>query len=61
MATWERGWESNNKKVCFFRSCRGKHMFSGLVLTHHKAMYEKLDMADMAEKRGELIQVFLMR
>jgi hypothetical protein len=45
----------------FFRTCRGKHMFSGLVLARHKAMYQRRLMADLGEKRGELFRVFLMR
>jgi hypothetical protein len=44
-----------------FRSCRGKHMFSYLVLARHKAMRYKRHMTDTAEKRGELICAVLMR
>jgi hypothetical protein len=42
-------------------SCRGKHLFFSLVLTRHEATCEKRLMADLAEKRGELFPVFLMR
>jgi hypothetical protein len=44
-----------------FRTCRGKHTFSRLVLVHHKAMHQKQLTANLAEERGELFQVFLMR
>ena len=49
------------KEVWLFGTCCGKHMFFDRVLARHKAMREKRYMADIAEKRGELIQVFLMR
>jgi hypothetical protein len=42
-------------EIGLFRSCREKHTFSHLVLALHKAMCEKHLMADLNEKRGELI------
>jgi serine/threonine protein kinase len=51
----------NNRISRFFRTCRGKRMFSDLVLAHHKAMRQKRLTANLVEKQGELFQVFLMR
>jgi hypothetical protein len=48
-------------KYWLFGNCRGKHMFSVLVLARHKAMYQKQLMADSAKKREELICAVLMR
>jgi hypothetical protein len=51
----------DGEKDRLFGSCRGKHTFFDLVLARHKAMYKKRLMADVAEKQGELIHIFLMR
>ena len=44
-----------------FGTSRGKRMFFVLVLPRQNAMRRKGFMSDLAKKREELFQVFLMR
>jgi hypothetical protein len=45
-------------KLGLFETCRGKRMFSGLVLAHHKAMRQKRFKVNFAENRKNSSRVF---